>query len=377
MEVTENQTVEEGKQIRGALASVLTGQKQEAPAAQPVAAAPAVEPAAPAEVKVEVTPAQVVVETPVVMATPTVDPYDNVVASVVGGQPAVQWSDDAKNLFKTTFGAEDPLAFKAEIDNKLTQVQLFETQLKELQPLKSAFEAMPPAMHVAFQKAMQGDVAGAQEYLKSMPTAALENKAAKDLNDRQLIDTYFPDKMKSEQWAMLNDPEADSDVKEALKTKVTALREAAEFKHEASRNDHQETVAKQKQAQELAFKEYQAAVTNTAALAKGSNLGSFVDDTFVNNLQTGDYIMNFVQKDGVTPTPQAATLLLKALHFDPAVKAAEARGYKRGLEEARLEDTSRMPSAVRSAARDAGDAPKNPTQQDSINQILFRALNTN
>jgi hypothetical protein len=76
----------------------------------------------------------------------------------------------------------------------------------------------------------------------------------------------------------------------------------------------------------------------------------------------------------MTPTPEAAALYLKALHFDPAVKAADARGYARGKQEALLETTSRQPGVGTLPRRSPGDMPVNTTADDSVKALMARAL---
>ncbi len=363
-------------QAASALASVLTGK----PVPTPTPAEPAPQdtpaPAAGAKPAEQAPPADSAPQTPT-PSEPAAEPspYDSVVASVLGDTPAtIQWGDDAKNLFKTTFGVEDPLEFKKQVDLKDQKLSLVEKEVDELKPLKQAFESMPPAAHVAFQKLLQGDAKGAQEYLKSIPTVALENKEAAELSDRVLVDTYFEGKVKPEQWNLLNDPEADSDVVDAFKTKVSMLREAAEIKHDARRNEAKELAVKFEADQKAAHENYITAVAATIAEAKSTPLGVFVPQ-IENEIRSGHFVTKFVQPDGVTPTKEAATLLLKGLHFDQAVKAAEERGYARGASGKRQEDTSRMPPAVSAAARSAGDQPTVETQQQQINKIMLGVFN--
>lgn len=359
--------------------------KQEAPAATaqepvtPPAAAPVAEaqqPAATQEPAAPVAPAA-----PAAPATPEpakpaepVDPYAAVVGSIVEEpKPALVWSDEAKALYKQTFGVEDPLAHKAEIERQFTQAELLKKQLDEVTPIKQGIDAMPPAMQRAIQLALSGNVTEAQDYLKSLPKVALENKEAKDLDDRSLIDTYLPSKIKPEQWAMLTDPEADPDVVDALKTRIGILRDSAADVHDNKRTEIQRQYTAQQEANQKAFENYQQGIASTIANAKNSPLRAFLSDDVVSEIQTGNFLGKFVQQDGVTPTPDAATLYLRALHFEGSVKAAEARGYERGKQEALLEATSRQPAMPRGSGRDIGDTPKGPmTQQDQINQVLLR-----
>jgi hypothetical protein len=303
------------------------------------------------------------------------DPYASVLNEMLGEQKpaAIQWSDEAKNLFKQTYGAEDPVAFKAEIDQKIAQADLIKKQYEEVAPLKESLDKLPPSMYRALQLAFEGKIEDAQNYIKELPKVAFENKESKDLDDRILIDTYLPGKIKPEQWEALTDPEADEEIVDAIEARIAILRDTAGELHDKRRNEAIEQVAQQQQAQKQAFENYQKGLADSIASAKNSSLRLFVDDNVVNDMKSGGFLGHFVQQDGVTPTPQATTLYLKALHFDGAVKAAETRGYERGKQEALLEATSRQPAMPRMANRDVGDQPRTTNEQDMINQILLKA----
>lgn len=307
--------------------------------------------------------------------TTTADPYATLLNDVLGEQkPAsIQWSDEAKNLFKQTYGAEDPVAFKAEIDRKIAEADLLKRQYEEIAPIKESLDKLPPSMYRALQLAFDGKIEDAQNYLKELPKVAFENKESKDLDDRMLIDTYLPGKIKPEQWEALTDPEADEEVVDAIEARIAILRDTAGELHDKRRNEAISEIANQKEAQKAAFENYQRGLAETIAVAKNSFLRALINDQVVSDVQSGGFLAKFVQQDGVTPTPEATTLYLKALHFDGAVKAAETRGFERGKQEALLEATSRQPSMPRGGYRDPGAQPQTATEQDMINQILLKA----
>jgi hypothetical protein len=303
------------------------------------------------------------------------DPYATLLNDVLGEQkPAViQWSDEAKNLFKQTYGVDDPVAFKSEIDKKIAEAELLKKQYDEIAPFKDQLNTLPPSLYRAMQLALEGKAEDAQEYLKSLPKVALDSKESKDLEDRVLIDTYLPNKIKPEQWDALTDPEADEEVVDAIEARIAILRDTAAEMHDKKRNEIVTEVAKRQEAEKAAFENYQKSVVETIANAKNSPLRLFMDDNVVSDVQSGGFLGRFVQQDGVTPTAEAATLYLKALHFDGAMKAAETRGFERGKQEALLEATSRQPSMPKGAYRDPGDQPRGMAEQDMINQILLKA----
>lgn len=367
-----------------ALAQILGPKLAERKEAYAQPKAPTETPVAAPVVDTPVEPAPVAASEPKTEPAPVVnsggnsqpaDPYSAVLNEMLGEQKpaAIQWSDEAKNLFKQTYGVEDPVAFKAEIDQKIAQADLIKKQYEEVAPLKESLDKLPPSMYRALQLAFEGKIEDAQNYIKELPKVAFENKESKDLDDRILIDTYLPGKIKPEQWEALTDPEADEEVVDAIESRIAILRDTAADLHDKRRNEAISEVAKQQESQKQAFENYQKGLAESIASAKNSSLRLFVDDNVVNDMKSGGFLGQFVQQDGVTPTPQATTLYLKALHFDGAVKAAETRGYERGKQEALLEATSRQPAMPRMANRDVGDQPRATNEQDMINQILLKA----
>lgn len=373
-ETSDTQTVSaDTQQVNDVLRKVFSGGNpapQQTPAAPAANAAPVEPPAAPAappvsEAKKDEAP---IVENPA-PAAPVVDPYEAVAAAVGDSAPATTWSDEARGLLKATFGVEDP----DHIKTQLTQAELVAKELDELKPIKAAIESLSPVARRVVELALSGKAAEAQEYLKNQPAVAIESKQAAELTDRQLIDTYFPDKITKDQWAMLDDPEADEYLVDALKTRIKVLRDAGADRHEMVVDEARSSYEKEVKAQNELAVEVNRSIAETISKAKESPLRAFVDQGTVTEISTGAFIRKYVTEKGAL-TPEAATLHLKSIHFDHAVKAADARGYKRGKEEALLEATSRQPSGTTSARRDPGDVPVAETVDGQVKNVLFRAL---
>lgn len=306
---------------------------------------------------------------------PAADPYAAAVSELLDGPAAeVEWTPEAKDLFKKSFGVEDPKEFKTTYEQKLAEADLYKKKYEEVAPIQDRLTNLPPAMHRALQLALDGDTKAAQEYIKSLPTIALENKEAKDLPVRSLIDTYLPGKVKPEQWDLLNDPEADEDVVDAIKQRVGILGETASEMHEKTRNEAINQWQQAETAKKQAFEQFQQGVAASIANAKASTVRVFVDENIVKKVQDGSFIFDYVKEDGVTPTPHALTQHLKALHYDNAVKAAEARGYERGTQEAILKATSRQPSMPRVNGRDPGAPALEMTQDQQVDSIIQKAV---
>jgi hypothetical protein len=332
------------------------------------------EPAKPAEAQGE-QKQQAEAQAPPAEKPVAVNPYDAAVAELLDGQPAeIEWTPEAKELFKKTYGADDPLAFKKTYEEKQAEADLYKKKYEEVAPVQEQLSKLPPAMYRALQLALEGDVKGAQEYIKTLPTLTLENKEAKDLTPRQKIDTYLPGKVKPEQWDLINDPEADEDVVDALKQRVAILDETASEMHERKRSEVQTQWQQEEAAKKQAFEQFQQGVAAAVANARTSSVRVFVDDNVVKKVQDGSFIFDYVQEDGVTPTPHALTQHLKALHYDNAVKAAEARGIEIGKKQATIESTSRQPTGPRAVNRDPGVPTKERTVEDQADDIILRAV---
>ena len=286
---------------------------------------------------------------------------------------APAWTPEATAAFKHDFGVEDPKAYKQSVEEKLTAAELLKAEYDKALPLVTALNSMPPAVQKAFALAMEGKVEEAQAFIRETPSGVLANKEAKDIPTRNLVDTHFPGKIKPEQWAMLDDPEADADMVEALKARVQLLHETAAEKHDKQREGIVQSRAQQEAAQKAAYDNYKQATASTISLAKSSPLGKLVDPGTVEQLTSGQFLSLFVQPDGVSPTPEAGTRYLWALHGEKLMQAAETRGYQRGKMEGSLETTSRQPG-VPQPQRTNGDAPKNQTEEDRVRQLLFGAL---
>lgn len=345
------------------------------------AAAPTVTPAVAPIIETSATPtAPVVAAAPVVETPATIpvitpeapDPYASVLDTAFGA-PAIPttWDDPAKGVFKATFGADDPLAYKAEIEAKLEQANLLKTQYDQAAPVIEKLNGLPPALKQAFALIMANKYTEAQDYIRNTPDAILQNKEAKELSEQQLVDTYLPGKLTKEQWATLNDPEADTDVKDALRTRVDILKAAAADLHENQRTAIINSRQTEEQAQKQAFENYQAGVAASLANAKNSPLKGLVDPGTTEAIQTGKFLSDFVEQDGVTPTKDAVTRYLWSKHGPKLMEAAETRGYNRGKIEATLEATSRQPSTPSSARRNPGDTPVDQDPNTMWKQILL------
>ena len=375
---------------RDALASIFTPQarsvrqEQAAPDAAAVAAA-----VTPAQAVAQTTDAatqtastvvaDVVKETataaPPAQDTPTaVNPFDSILDAALGAPTAApSWTPEAVAPFKALFGAEDPVAYKTQVDTQLQQAELLKAEFEKVRPVVEQFNNLPPSILEPLKLAMQGKIKEAQAFLATTPEVVLGNKEASKCSDRELIDTYMPGKIPADKWNMLEDADADPDVVSALKERIKILRDTAEDKHTATLTTLRDRQAQEQTAQVQASETYRTATAATLSHLNSTPYKALADQGFNEEITTGRFISRYVNPDG-SPTQEAATLHLKALNFDKIVEAADARGYKRGKGEGMLESTSRQPSVAGGQRRTSGDTPTQQTEEDRVRMLTYGAL---
>jgi hypothetical protein len=280
----------------------------------------------------------------------------------------VSWSDEAKAIFKQEFGVDDPGAFKNEYSTLREQHELIKKEKDSLSALKADLDNLSPAMLRAIELTREGkDPIG---YLRSLPDGVFQNKPANELTDRQLIDTYAKGKVTDDQWEKLSDPDTDPDVVDAIKDKISHYRDICVDKHEAERGRIASEVQSAQQQQHQAFEQFQKGVAQTLSHAKNDPFAkAFVDKGHADEMsQPGKFLSRFLESDGVTPKPEALTMILKAERFDRAVQVAKESAYRKGKEDGVLEATSKQPSTPQ-ARRDAA-APPQQHQRSADTTVL-------
>lgn len=300
------------------------------------------------------TPAPVV-DTP---AAPVSDPVAEALAAMESASAApTPWSDEARALFKQEFGADDPGVFKTEYSAMREQLELIRTEKETLSALKADLDRLSPAMLRAIELGREGK--DPVSYLRSLPDGVFHNKPAAELTDRQLIDTYAKGKISEDQWSKLNDPDTDPEVVGAIKEKISHYRDICEDKHETERGRVTSELQSAQAQQAQAFEQFQKGVASTLSYAKNDPFAkAFVDKGHVDEMsQPGKFLSRFLESDGVTPKPEALTMILKAERFDRAVQVARESAYRKGKEDGVLEATSKQPSTPQ-ARRDAAPPPQ-------------------
>jgi len=322
-------------------------------------------------------PAPVVVTPPVVATVTDPAPVDPLEAAIEAGMaPAVapEWDPKAKEAFKHFFGAEDPLAYKAEIETKLQQAEVVKGEYDKLAPLKAQFDGLTPAFLRAFQLAMEGKNQEGIDFLRGLPDGLLLDKEAKNIPSETLIPTYLGEKMSKDEFAQMKDPETDPEVVKALKAKEKYLRDIAADMHERERAGITEATQAKSKADAEGQQVYNQGVGK--AFAHASNdpvLKTLLTPEVKQAVQTGQFLNEFVSEDGRAPAEDSVSRYLWAKHGREIAKAQYNVGYRKGKNEAMLEAASGLKGAPPIAGRTTGGDPPANTEE-AVKEGIFSKM---
>lgn len=306
-------------------------------------------------------------EQPATPAAPA-DPYE---AIALGEEPPapVEWDDKAKGAFKSVFGAEDPLAYKSQIETRLQQAELEAKQLQELLPLKQQFESLTPALKRAFQLALEGKAQEAHSYLRDMPDAVFLDKEAKNLPSEKLIKTHLPDAMSDEDFAILKDPDADPDEVKAIKAKEKHYRAIAADIHERQRQENSSKLSESENARRQQIEAYTSSVAQAITAAESTKYKALVTPEFKQALHDGSFLRSFLTEGG-TLTPEAGERLIWSYHGPKIAEAIGKAQYSKGKSEGLLEATSRQPGAPPTRGRQVDSGPSSNSAEDIMKKFM-------
>jgi gluconate kinase len=329
-------------------------QPQAPPAVQQTATAtPPVQPPA---AEVTTTPTEV----PIVTPPAVVDPYD-AIATGDAPQAPIEWDDKGKGAFKSVFGVDDPLAYKANIEQRLQTADLEAKQLQELLPLKQQLDGLTPALKRTLQLALEGKAQEAIAYIKDMPDVVFLDKEAKGLSSEKLIKTHLPDAMSDEDFAILKDPDADPEEVKAIKAKEKHYRAIAADIHERARQDNTSKLTEGDAIRQQQAQAWTGSVAGAITAAESTKYKALVTPEFKQALHDGSFMRSFLSEGGLL-TPEAGERLIWAHHGQKIAEAIGKAQYSKGKSEGLLEATSRQPGAppIRGRQSDSGPPPDSP-----------------
>lgn len=304
--------------------------------------------------------------------TATPDPFSDWLTGNTPQTPA--WNDEARKLFKDTYGEEDPIAYRDTVQKRLAEADLLKKDAdtaRTIQANLQRIEKENPVLHAAIIEQMEGR--DGLDYISKMPSASVLNKAAKDLSDEVLINTYLKDRFTDEERRAKRTGDF-SDVafdKDALDTKYSLLRPVAEQMHEQRLGELRGRIESRDREMAAAREREAQAIAATLAHAQADPIARMhVTQDSIDALRNGSIFQGvFLNADG-TLHPQALASLVKATHYDGDVRRAlaigEQRGYQRGLQEG----MAQMPAASGGRAVSNQQAPQGDPNLAVIAQMV-------
>lgn len=294
-------------------------------------------------------PVQETAPPPVETAPPVVEAVDPLLAALTQGDQIPTWGDEAKNLFKTTFGVDDPLAYKTQVEEIRSKHTLLEQELTQSRGIAEALkriEEQSPAMHAAILEELEGR--SGLEYISKQGDVRIVGKQASELSDEVLMKTYLGDKFSEEEWNAYRTGDYTSVGvdEDTMKAKMKVLRPAAEHLHSQRNEQYANTIRSREQAR-LKIVEQDRNVRAQAIVAANEDpfTKPHITKEVIESFQNGTLFHGtFLSQEG-TLHPNAIKAAVKAQRYDGDVKRAlelgEQRGYQRGLQEG----TAQMPNA--------------------------------
>lgn len=274
--------------------------------------------------------------------TEAADDLDEALKAISGGgtqKPA--WDDKNKELFKSTFGSDNPEAFLQEYNTlKETVAQATKDGDAAKRVLDRAGK-LPYELSQAVQAALNGK--DYSSHLKELASGVTLSKASKDIDKFALVDKHYAGKFTAEQKEALKEGSADEELQERFKD----YHERSAEKHDDLRKKEQGNITAAQQQQ----KEIQEADKKSALEAVAFAKNDPVASRLINQLPpetTDEYLSGALEDrllynaDG-TRRKEALALLAKGLLFDKAVARAIQGAQANGRNEAGAKKHAELP----------------------------------
>ena len=322
-------------------------------------AAPAQAPPAEAA-KTEPVPAAAAETTPAAPEASADDAFEEALRGTVEPAAAPAWDDTAKAAFKSTFGVEDPVAFKetfAKAEAELGTLREREAQQKGVIDLLNSIEERYPALANALLEANEGR--DPFEDLNQLGDPKLIGKKAEELSESQLVDTYLQKHFsKAERDAIRTGDTSELDVSaEDLKAKVKHWISTAHDMH--TQKNEAQTKANTEKATRMAEsrKNFEASITNAIAKASADPLvrGAITPEVLT-ALRNNTLFNGSIFKDDGSYADTALSNYLKGTRYDSDIKRAYESGKKAGSQGRAQEVVASLPTKP-GASRQAPQTP--------------------
>lgn len=293
------------------------------------------------------------------------DPFEAALRETAAPAAEPTWDDAAKAVFKSTFGVEDPAAFKetfAKAEAELGTLREANEKQKWAIDLLGELEQKYPALAAAIVEAQEER--DPFEYLSQLGDPKMLGKKAEELTDSQKADTYLKKYFsKEERDAIRTGDYTGLDVTEKeVKAKLAHWMPTADAMHNEKNAAHTKAAADKMARIGESRKAQEASVT--AAIAKASA------DPFVRNAITPEILTAFRNgtlfngntfKDDGTYADSALSTYLKGQRYDSDIKRAIEWGKKQGARAGEQEVVASL-STSPGASRATPPTPAAPAQ---------------
>lgn len=284
-------------------------------------------------------------------------------------QQVVSWSDDAKKAFQATYGQDDPIAFKQKFDTINAEVEVLRQKAEQGEGatrLLDSIEQRYPAIAAALAEAAKGK--DPFEYLNSIPNPSVLGKAAKDLPEAFLLETYQAERFSQEELKALKTGDY-SDLaisKEDLQAKAKSFLSVAQYQHDERNQKHMASLQQQEQQARVQREAIDKSVTDALAAANSDPaVRRHIDRDFIEKLRKGSVLHGTIFNEDGTWSKSAPAILIKGTRYDSDIKRAYEAGLGAAKQRSIIEETARMPE--RFAPNTGGYASPAPQQKASSN----------
>jgi hypothetical protein len=285
----------------------------------------------------------------------TKDSIDEALDALASGVEKPVWDDKAKELFKKTFGAEDPDAFLSEYNTLKESASQATQKVGDAEKFLDRIGKMPYELAQALKAAGEGK--DYKPFLKELASGLTLSKPAKELDKLALVGKHYPNKFSQEQLDEIKNGDADDDLKE----RFDAYLGLAAEKHDSARAKEMATIEATKEQQRIAQEADKRSATEALAHAKSdpivSKLMNELPPGTTDEYMTGVLEEKLLYNEDGTRRKDALALLVKGMMFDKALTRAVKGAQAKARTEARTEQHAKTPS-VPNPANGRRPAPK-------------------
>lgn len=298
--------------------------------------------------------------------TPVEDPFDAALRQSVTPTVVPTWDDAGKAAFKSTFGVEDPVAFKetfAKTEAELGTLREANDKQKWAIELLNNIEQTNPALAAAIAEAQEGR--DPFEYLSQLGDPKMLGKKAEELTVSQKVDTYLQKHFsKAERDAIRTGDYSELDVTEKdLKAKVESFMSLADHQHNEKNAAHNKASADKMARIAETRKAQEASITGAIAHASADPyVRSAITPEILTAFRNGSLFNGSTFKEDGTYADPALTTYLKGQRYDSDIKRAIEYGKKLGSQAGAQEVVASLPTKP-GASRVAPPTPAAPQPQ--------------